>query len=153
MEGPAGHREVQSHSTSWSRLPLFVARSSDETEPGRPHPRRRRSLFQTGNICFPGYHKDPAATAKLFRGGVLYSGDLAGQHPDGSVQILDHKKDFIVSGGEDVSSVALETALTRHPAILEVAYDVVTHAIYDEVPKAYVTLRSRQPLLLPPLPS
>ena len=51
-----------------------------------------------GNICARGYHKDPAATKKLFAGGVMHSGDLAVWHPDGSAQILDRAKDIIISG-------------------------------------------------------
>jgi len=73
-----------------------------------------------GNICARGYYKDPAATQKLFAGGVLHSGDLAVWHEDGSVQILDREKDIIISGGENISSVALENALSKHPEILEV---------------------------------
>jgi long-subunit acyl-CoA synthetase (AMP-forming) len=52
----------------------------------------------SGNICAKGYYKDPAATEKLFRGGVLHTEDLAVWHPDGSIQILDRKKDIIISG-------------------------------------------------------
>jgi len=73
-----------------------------------------------GNICARGYYKDPVATQKLFAGGVLHSGDLAVWHEDGSVQILDREKDIIISGGENISSVALENALSKHPEILEV---------------------------------
>jgi acyl-CoA synthetase (AMP-forming)/AMP-acid ligase II len=51
-----------------------------------------------GNICAKGYYKDPAATRKLFAGGVLHSGDLAVMHPDGAAQILDRAKDIIISG-------------------------------------------------------
>lgn len=51
-----------------------------------------------GNICAKGYYKDEAATAKLFSGGALHSGDLAVWHPDGSAQILDRAKDIIISG-------------------------------------------------------
>jgi acyl-CoA synthetase (AMP-forming)/AMP-acid ligase II len=96
-----------------------------------------------GNICTKGYYKDPQATEKLFRGGVLHSGDLAVQHSDGSVQILDREKDVIISGGENISSVALESVLTTHPDILEVACVAVKDDIYGEVPKAYVTLRRK----------
>lgn len=52
----------------------------------------------TGNICAKGYYKDPAATRKLFAGGVSHSGDLAVWHPDGAIQILDRAKDIIISG-------------------------------------------------------
>lgn len=64
-----------------------------------------------GNICAKGYYKDPPATRKLFAGGVLHTGDLAVWHPDGAIQILDRAKDIIISGGENISSLAVESML------------------------------------------
>ncbi|CAK7236674.1 hypothetical protein SCUCBS95973_009687 [Sporothrix curviconia] len=98
-------------------------------------------VFQ-GNICAKGYYKDPAATAKLFDGGVLHSGDLAVMHPDGSVQILDRAKDIIISGGENISSVALESILVEHPDVLEAAVVAVPDSHWGERPKAYVTTKT-----------
>ena len=93
-----------------------------------------------GNICAKGYHKDAIATQKLFPGGVLHSGDLAMQHPDGAVQILDRAKDIIISGGENISSLVLETVLVTHPYILEAACVATKNEKWGEMPKAYVTL-------------
>ncbi|CAK7223521.1 hypothetical protein SBRCBS47491_005233 [Sporothrix bragantina] len=98
-------------------------------------------VFQ-GNICAKGYYKDPAATAKLFDGGVLHSGDLAVMHPDGSVQILDRAKDIIISGGENISSVALESILVEHPDVLEAAVVAVPDSHWGERPKAYLTTKT-----------
>ncbi|KAK4106704.1 acetyl-CoA synthetase-like protein [Parathielavia hyrcaniae] len=94
-----------------------------------------------GNICCKGYYKDPEATRKLFAGGVLHSGDLAVWHPDGSIQIQDRAKDIIISGGENISSVALESMLVEHPAILEAGVVAVPDAHWGERPKAYVTVK------------
>lgn len=94
----------------------------------------------SGNITTPRYHLDSAATEKLLQGGVVHSGDLAVWHPDGSVQILDREKDIIISGGENISSVALEGMLTMHPAILEVAVVGVKDTKFGERPRAYATL-------------
>ncbi|EEQ27946.1 putative cellulase [Microsporum canis] len=96
----------------------------------------------TGNICARGYYKDAAATDKLFAGGVLHSGDLAVWHPDGAVQILDRAKDIIISGGENISSVALEAMLATHPDILEAGVVAVSDAHWGERPKAYVTIQA-----------
>ncbi|RPB24125.1 acetyl-CoA synthetase-like protein [Terfezia boudieri ATCC MYA-4762] len=93
----------------------------------------------SGNICTPRYHKDPPATSSLFSGGALRSGDLAVWHPDGSIQILDRAKDIIISGGENISSVALEGMLAKHPAVLEVAVVGVRDTVFGERPRAYVT--------------
>ncbi|EGD94929.1 hypothetical protein TESG_02427 [Trichophyton tonsurans CBS 112818] len=96
----------------------------------------------TGNICARGYYKDTAATDKLFAGGVLHSGDLAVWHPDGAVQILDRAKDIIISGGENISSVALEAMLATHPDILEAGVVAVSDVHWGERPKAYVTIQA-----------
>ncbi|KAI1824852.1 AMP-binding domain-containing protein [Xylaria intraflava] len=94
-----------------------------------------------GNICAKGYYKDPAATRKLFAGGALHSGDLAVLHPDGSLQILDRAKDIIISGGENISSVALESMLVQHPDVLEAGVVAVPDEKWGERPKAYVTVK------------
>ncbi|KAK8142655.1 hypothetical protein G3M48_008444 [Beauveria asiatica] len=94
-----------------------------------------------GNICAKEYYKDAAATKKLFAGGALHSGDLAVWHPDGSAQILDRAKDIIISGGENISSVALESMLVQHPDVLECGVVAVPSTQWGEVPKAYITVR------------
>lgn len=94
-----------------------------------------------GNICAKEYYKDPAATKKLFAGGGLHSGDLAVWHPDGSAQILDRAKDIIISGGENISSVALEGMLVQHPDVLEAGVVAVQDKQWGERPKAFVTVK------------
>ncbi|KIX95606.1 uncharacterized protein Z520_08726 [Fonsecaea multimorphosa CBS 102226] len=94
-----------------------------------------------GNICARGYYKDEAATRKLFLGGVLHSGDLAVWHEDGAVQILDRAKDIIISGGENISSVALESMLVTHPDILECGVAAVSDSHWGERPKAFITVK------------
>lgn len=94
-----------------------------------------------GNICAKGYHKDEEATRKLFAGGVLHSGDLAVWHPDGSAQIFDRAKDIIISGGENISSVALESMLVEHEDVLEAGVVSVPDEQWGERPKAFVTVK------------
>ena len=74
-----------------------------------------------GNVVMEGYYNDPEATrdARL-RGGCFHSGDAAVVHPDGYVEIRDRMKDVIISGGENISSIEVEGALLRHPAVQEV---------------------------------
>ncbi|KAG6099897.1 hypothetical protein E4U30_005793 [Claviceps sp. LM220 group G6] len=95
----------------------------------------------SGNICAKGYYNDEEASRKLFAGGVVHSGDLAVWHPDGSAQIIDRAKDIIISGGENVSSVALEGMLSQHPDVLEVGVVAVQDERWGERPKAYVTVK------------
>ncbi|RVX73163.1 hypothetical protein B0A52_02290 [Exophiala mesophila] len=94
-----------------------------------------------GNLCARGYYKDEEATRKLYLGGVSHSGDLAVWHPDGAVQILDRAKDIIISGGENISSVALEALLITHPDILECGVAAIASEKWGESPKAFVTIK------------
>ncbi|KAI4258528.1 MAG: hypothetical protein L6R42_005031 [Xanthoria sp. 1 TBL-2021] len=99
-----------------------------------------------GNICAKGYYRDVEATRKLFAGGVLHTGDLAVWHPDGAAQILDRAKDIIISGGENISSVALESMLATHEDILEAAVVAVADSHWGERPKAFVTVQAGKEL-------
>ncbi|ESZ92304.1 AMP-binding domain protein [Sclerotinia borealis F-4128] len=94
-----------------------------------------------GNICAKEYYNDEEATAKLFAGGALHSGDLAVWHEDGSAQILDRAKDIIISGGENISSVALEAMLVQHGRVLEAGVVAVKDEMWGERPVAFVTVR------------
>lgn len=94
-----------------------------------------------GNIAMKGYLKNPAATDKAFAGGWFHSGDLAVQYPDGYIKIKDRSKDIIISGGENISSIEVEDALYRHPAVLAAAVVAKPDAKWGETPCAFVELK------------
>jgi fatty-acyl-CoA synthase len=94
-----------------------------------------------GNTVMSGYYKDAKATAEAFKDGWFWSGDAAVVHPDGYVQIRDRLKDVIISGGENISSVEIEAALHRHPAVQVAAVVARPHARWGESPCAFVELR------------
>ena len=98
-------------------------------------------IMLRGNTVMLGYLKDGAATDAAFAGGWFHSGDLAVQHPDGYVEIKDRLKDIIISGGENISSIAVETALTRHPAVALAAVVARPDEKWGETPCAFVELR------------
>jgi fatty-acyl-CoA synthase len=98
-------------------------------------------IVARGNVVMQGYFNDPEATAKAFRGGWFHTGDAAVVHPDGYVEIRDRYKDVIISGGENISSIEVEGALLRHPAVLEVAVVGMPHERWGESPHAFVVLR------------
>jgi fatty-acyl-CoA synthase len=77
-----------------------------------------------------------------FRGGWFHSGDLGVMHPDGYVELRDRKKDVIISGGENISSVEIEQVLARHPEVYEVAVVATPDEKWGERPKAYVELHA-----------
>jgi fatty-acyl-CoA synthase len=94
-----------------------------------------------GNIMMKGYLKNPAATAEAFAGGWFHSGDLGVLQPDGYVKIKDRSKDVIISGGENISSLEVEDAVYRHPAVIAVAVVAQPDAKWGETPCAYVELK------------
>ena len=95
-------------------------------------------IVMRGNNVMLGYYKDPDATADAFAGGWFHSGDLAAVHPDNYVQIMDRKKDIIISGGENISTVEVESIIYLHPDVLEVAVIAIPDEKWGEVPKAFV---------------
>jgi len=94
-----------------------------------------------GNITMKGYLKNPAATAEAFAGGWFHSGDLAVLQPDGYVKIKDRSKDVIISGGENISSLEVEDALYRHPAVVSAAVVAQPDAKWGETPCAFIELK------------
>jgi fatty-acyl-CoA synthase len=91
-----------------------------------------------GNIVMKGYLKNPGSTAQAFEGGWFHTGDLAVMEPDRYVKIKDRSKDIIISGGENISSLEVEDALYRHPAVLACAVVARPDPKWGETPVAYV---------------
>jgi fatty-acyl-CoA synthase len=98
-------------------------------------------VIMRGNNVMKGYYEQPEATADAFRGGWFHSGDLAVMHPDGYIELRDRKKDIIISGGENISTIEVENMLYQHPAVQEVAVIAVPDEKWGEVPKAFVVPR------------
>ncbi len=95
-----------------------------------------------GNIVMKGYLKNPKATAEAFAGGWFHTGDLAVLEPDRYVKIKDRSKDVIISGGENISSIEVEDALYRHPAVLACAVVARPDPKWGETPLAFVELKA-----------
>lgn len=98
-------------------------------------------IFFRGNLVMKGYLKNPKATEDSFRGGWFHTGDLAVVHADGYVKIKDRSKDVIISGGENISSLEVEDALYRHPAVVAAAVVAKPDDKWGEVPCAFVELK------------
>jgi fatty-acyl-CoA synthase len=98
-------------------------------------------IFFRGNIVMKGYLKNPQATAEAFAGGWFHTGDLAVTHPDGYIKIKDRSKDIIISGGENISSLEVEDALCRHPAVMLAAVVAQPDPKWGEVPCAFIELK------------
>ncbi|MPZ34412.1 MAG: long-chain-fatty-acid--CoA ligase [Rhodospirillales bacterium] len=157
LQGPSTLCVPQDH---WADLPLeeraaFNARQGvrypvvegqmvadpKTLEPVVPDGETIGEIMVRGNTVMLGYLKQPKATAEAFRGGWMHTGDLAVEHPDGYVEIKDRAKDIIISGGENISSVEVEIALYKHPAVALAAVVARPDEKWGETPCAFVQLK------------
>ncbi len=114
-----------------------------DPETMRPVPRDGQTMGEVmfrGNVVMKGYFRNPKATEEAFAGGWFHSGDLGVMHPDGYIQLKDRSKDIIISGGENISSIEVEEALYRHPAVAVAAVVAMPHEKWGETPCAFVEL-------------
>ena len=94
-----------------------------------------------GNTVMVGYFRDTQASEEAFTGGWFHTGDMAVMHSDGYMELKDRKKDVIISGGENISSIEVEKILMEHPAVVETCVVGVPDEQWGESPKAFVSLR------------
>jgi fatty-acyl-CoA synthase len=109
-----------------------------------PVPRDGQALGEVmmrGNVVMRGYLKNKKSTDAAFRGGWFHTGDLGVMHPDGYVQLKDRSKDIIISGGENISSIEVEDALYKHPAVQAAAVVAKPDDKWGETPCAFVELK------------
>ena len=101
-------------------------------------------VLMRGNTVMTGYFRDAKQTEETLAGGWYHSGDLAVRHPDGYIELRDRKKDIIVSGGENISTIEVEQAIQAHPAVASVAVVSTPDEKWGERPKAFVELVAGQ---------
>ena len=126
------------------RYPALEALSVFDPETMQPVPADGETLgevFFRGNIVMKGYLKNTDATEEALKDGWFRSGDLGVIHPDGYIQLKDRSKDIIISGGENISSIEVEEALYRHPAVAVAAVVAKPDEKWGETPCAFVELK------------
>jgi fatty-acyl-CoA synthase len=101
-------------------------------------------VITRSNGVMKGYWKNEEATMETIRNGWLHTGDMATVDQYGNIDIVDRKKDVIISGGENISSIEVEGVLYDHPAVLEAAVIAVPHEKWGETPHAYIVLRENE---------
>jgi fatty-acyl-CoA synthase len=101
-------------------------------------------VVMAGNNVMKGYFEQPDATTEAFRGGWFHSGDIGVWHPDGYIELRDRKKDIIISGGENISTIEVEQCVARHSSVMECAVVAIPDDKWGERPKAFVTLKPGQ---------
>ena len=99
-------------------------------------------IMMRGNIVMKGYLKNSDASAEAFANGWFHTGDLAVMHPDSYIELKDRSKDIIISGGENISTIEVESVLFRHPMVIDVAVVAKPNEKWGEVPCAFVTLKA-----------
>jgi len=118
-----------------------------DPETMKPVPRDGESMGEVmfrGNVVMKGYLKNKASTDAAFAGAWFHSGDLGVMHPDGYIQLKDRSKDIIISGGENISSIEVEDALYKHPAVQAAAVVAKPDDKWGETPCAFVELKPGQ---------
>jgi fatty-acyl-CoA synthase len=126
------------------RYPVLEALDVLDPETMKPVSRDGETMGEVmfrGNVVMKGYLKNKSATDKTFEGGWFHSGDLGVIHPDGYVQLKDRSKDIIISGGENISSIEVEEALYKHPAVSAAAVVAKPDDKWGETPCAFVELK------------
>jgi fatty-acyl-CoA synthase len=126
------------------RYPVLEALDVLDTETMAPVAHDGETLGEVmmrGNVVMKGYLKNKASTAKAFAGGWFHTGDLGVMYPDGYIQLKDRSKDIIISGGENISSIEVEDALYKHPAVAAVAVVAKPDDKWGETPCAFVELK------------
>jgi fatty-acyl-CoA synthase len=113
----------------------------DEMRDVPPDGRTMGEVVYRGNVVMKGYYAQQEATEEAFRGGWFHTGDIGVMHPDGQIELRDRKKDIIISGGENISTIEVEQSLLAHPAVMECAVIAIPDDTWGEVPKAFVTLK------------
>ncbi len=98
-------------------------------------------VMMRGNVVMKGYLKNKASTEQAFEGGWFHTGDIGVMHADGYIQLKDRSKDIIISGGENISSIEVEDALYKHPAVMAVAVVAKPDDKWGETPCAFVELK------------
>ena len=155
--GPASHqrlarrvgrallrRAAEKKARQGVRYPVLEALDVLDPETMQPVPRDGQTLGEVmfrGNVVMKGYLKNKPSTDAAFAGGWFHSGDLGVVHPDGYIQLKDRSKDIIISGGENISSIEVEDALYKHPAVAAVAVVAKPDEKWGETPCAFVELK------------
>jgi len=125
-------------------MPIVGVRLRVVDKNGNDVPQDEKSIGEIvfrSNAVMKGYRNDQAATNAVIRDGWFHSGDMAVVDGEGYITIVDRKKDIIISGGENISSVEIEKVIQNHPAVFETVVLGVPDEKWGEVPKALVVLK------------
>ncbi|MGB9465873.1 MAG: long-chain-fatty-acid--CoA ligase [Candidatus Acidiferrum sp.] len=137
-----GEQKYAGQAMTGFAIPGVELRVVDANDKELPHDGQSiGEVVARSDVVMEGYWGQPKATAEAMRGGWFHTGDMATINEDGYLLVVDRKKEIIVSGGENISSLEVEKTLLAHPCVYEVAVIPVPDAKWGEVPKALVVLK------------
>jgi 3-(methylthio)propionyl---CoA ligase len=140
----AGPEQAAKKARQGVRYGALEALDVIDPETMKPVPRDGATIGEVmfrGNVVMKGYLKNKKSTDAAFAGGWFHSGDLGVMHPDGYIQLKDRSKDIIISGGENISSIEVEDALYKHPAVAAAAVVAKADEKWGETPCAFIELK------------
>ena len=141
LSGPEQAAKKARQGVRYPVLEALDVRDSDTLVPVKRDGEMLGEVMMRGNVVMKGYLKNKASTAKAFEGGWFHTGDLGVMYPDGYIQLKDRSKDIIISGGENISSIEVEDALYKHPAVAAAAVVAKPDDKWGETPCAFVELK------------
>jgi len=147
-DGLSMEAQAEKNARQGVRYPMLEGLMVADPENMKPVPHDGETIGEVmfrGNIVMKGYLKNPKTNAKDLANGWFHSGDLAVVHPDGYIMLKDRSKDIIISGGENISSLEIESVLHKHPGTLDVAVAAAPDPKWGEVPAAFVTVNEAGP--------
>jgi fatty-acyl-CoA synthase len=141
LSGPEQAAKKARQGVRYGALEALDVRDPETMRPVKRDGVAMGEVMMRGNVVMKGYLKNKAATAKAFAGGWFHTGDLGVRHADGYIQLKDRSKDIIISGGENISSIEVEDALYKHPAVAAAAVVAKADEKWGETPCAFVELK------------
>lgn len=138
---PAGMETARLAMTGWATIGSWIRVVDSQDADVRSDGTQIGEIVVRSNTVMEGYYQESDATEKAIRNGWFHTGDMATVDDDGYLLIKDRSKDIIISGGENISSVEIETALYAHPAVLECSVVAAPDDRWGEIPVAIVVLK------------
>ncbi|MGA9772872.1 MAG: long-chain-fatty-acid--CoA ligase [Blastocatellia bacterium] len=127
--------------TGYPMIGVDVRVVDDEGRDVLPDSNEAGEVITRANVVMAGYWRQPEATDAVIVDGWFHTGDMALIDSEGVIEVVDRKKDLIISGGENISSIEVEGFLYKHPSVLEAAVIAAPDERWGEVPYAVVVLK------------
>ena len=127
--------------TGYPMIGVDIRVIDDEGRDVKPDSGEVGEVITRANVVMKGYWRQPEATDAVIVDGWFHTGDMATADSEGFIEVCDRKKDLIISGGENISSIEVEGLLYKHSAVLEAAVVAAPDERWGEVPYAIVVLK------------